>query len=138
MERKKIVPKAKFDASKQEELLRRLQQDTASAVKMEEDKANYPPVQQKAEKTVKKDNKPATTVKVLTNKEDTVIVQQNTEATVKMNTFTAVPEKTGKIQRITVDMPLELYERMKDQVDDNGQTIKGFIVSLVKQHFAKK
>lgn len=138
MERKKIVPKAKFDASKQEELLRKLQQDTASAVKMEEDEVKAPLVQQKAEKTVKKDNKPATTVKVLTNKEDTVIAQQNTEAAVKISNFTAASDKTGKIQRITVDMPLELYERMKDQVDDNGQTIKGFIVSLVKQHFAKK
>ena len=50
---------------------------------------------------------------------------------------TANTEKNNKTQRITVDMPTALYEQMKDAVDINGQTIKGFVVNLVKSHFQK-
>ena len=121
MERKKIVPKNKFNASQQEELLEKLQQNHAN--------------------TVIAQSVTATTVKeevVTYPQAEAVILQQKTDIAVKNSNDTAVSEKTGKTQRITVDMPLELYERMKDEVDDNGQTIKGFVVNLVKSHFSKK
>lgn len=121
MERKKIVPKNKFNASQQEELLEKLQQNQAN--------------------TVITQNFTATTVKedvVTYPQAEAVILQQKTDIAVKNSNDTVVSEKTGKTQRITVDMPLELYERMKDEVDDNGQTIKGFVVNLVKSHFSKK
>jgi hypothetical protein len=121
MERKKIVPKAKFDAAKQEELLRKLQQNTEEAVSFNTFTAT----------TV---NEP--TPKPIA-KEETVHLQQVTASTVKVSKSTDITERSGKIQRITVDMPIDLYERMKGEVEDNGQTIKGFIVNLVRAHFKK-
>lgn len=122
MERKKIVPKAKFDAAKQEELLRKLQQNTEDTVNFNTNTAN----------TV---NEP---IPVPLQKDVTVPLQQLTENTVKIIKGTNTMERVDKIQRITVDMPIDLYERMKGEVEDNGQTIKGFIVNLVRGHFKKQ
>jgi len=44
---------------------------------------------------------------------------------------------TKKKVRVSVDFPIELYERMKEDTDANGQTHRGFIVSLVRKHFDK-
>jgi hypothetical protein len=122
MERKKIVPKNKFNASQQEELLEKLQRNQENTVNI-----------QTVTAVAVKEPEPIVIVQ-----EETVILQQKPAIAVKSSKDTVVVEKTGKIQRITVDMPLELYERMKDEVDDNGQTIKGFVVNLVKSHFSKK
>lgn len=42
-----------------------------------------------------------------------------------------VPMKT---QRVTVDFPQEMYEEMKELTRMNGQTLRGFVVSLVRNH----
>jgi hypothetical protein len=105
MEKKKITSKIKLNAAMQEDLLLKLQQNTADTV-----------------------NEDATAV----------TIQQSTASTVKVDKIVEATEKEAKTQRITVDMPIDLYERMKDEVEDRGQTIKGFIVGLVKTHFAKK
>lgn len=121
MERKKIVPKAKLDASRQEELLKKLQQDTENTVNLQQN-------------TVTPDNKP------ITVETPPVNLQQNTAKAVKDSTDTdnaVLADKNTKVQRITVDMPIDLYEKMKTEVEDNGQTIKGFIVNLVRSHFKK-
>ena len=47
-------------------------------------------------------------------------------------------DKKKNIQRITVDFPQFLYDRMKNEIDDTGQTMKGFIVGLVRDHFTRK
>ncbi len=47
-------------------------------------------------------------------------------------------DKKKNIQRITVDFPQFLYDRMKVEIDDTGQTMKGFIVGLVRDHFTRK
>ena len=39
--------------------------------------------------------------------------------------------------RVSVDFPIELYERMKEDTEANGQTHRGFIVSLVRKHYDK-
>ena len=44
---------------------------------------------------------------------------------------------SGKTQRVTVDFPQEMYERMKEETQMNGQTLRGFVVSLVRRHLAK-
>lgn len=112
MEKKKIVPKSKLNANAQEELLKKLQQNTEESINS----------QQLSTETTITENK-------------TEILQQSTANTVVDIQNTVNIEKLGKIQRITVDMPIELYGRMKIEVEANGQTIKGFIVSLVRTHF---
>jgi len=49
------------------------------------------------------------------------------------------PKKSsGKTQRVTVDFPQEMYERMKEETQMNGQTLRGFVVSLVRKHLANQ
>jgi len=40
--------------------------------------------------------------------------------------------------RVSVDFPKDLYRTMKDDVEGNGQTLRGFIVSLVRSHYNNK
>jgi hypothetical protein len=122
MEKKKIISKIKLNAAMQEDLLLKLQQNTANAVNEDTAALN---VQQNTAPSVIEYSTALNT-------------QQSTAAAVKLNKNTEAIEKEVKTQRITVDMPIDLYERMKDEVEDRGQTIKGFIVGLVKTHFAKK
>jgi hypothetical protein len=47
-------------------------------------------------------------------------------------------DKKKNVQRITVDFPQFLYDKMKSEIEDTGQTMKGFIVGLVRDHFTRK
>ena len=38
-----------------------------------------------------------------------------------------------RVQRVTIDFPIHVYEAMKEETEENGQTLKGFIVHLVKK-----
>jgi hypothetical protein len=138
MEKKKIQAKPKLSAEAQEEMLQRLQQGTEKSINLQQ--VNEIPVnlQQKVENALIIQQSTAVAANpTISTKQETVNVQENTALAVKERNNTASAEKSGKIQRITVDMPIELYEKMKDEVEDNGQTIKGFIVNLVKYHFQK-
>jgi hypothetical protein len=138
MEKKKIQAKPKLSAEAQEEMLQRLQQGTEKSINLQQ--VNEIPVnlQQKVEiAPIAQQSTVAVANPTMAEKPTTVNVQENTVLAVKERNNTASSEKSGKIQRITVDMPIELYEKMKDEVEDNGQTIKGFIVNLVKFHFQK-
>ena len=44
-------------------------------------------------------------------------------------------EKDRKVQRITVDMPIYLYEQMKGETEKKGYSITGFMLALVRKHF---
>ena len=45
---------------------------------------------------------------------------------------------SGKTQRVTVDFPQEMYAQMKEETQMNGQTLRGFVVSLVRKHLANQ
>jgi hypothetical protein len=47
-------------------------------------------------------------------------------------------EKKAKVQRVTVDFPLYIYEKMKDYTDDTGQSLKSFIVGEIRTFFEAK
>ncbi len=47
-------------------------------------------------------------------------------------------ENKKKVQRVTVDFPRFIYEQMKEETEMRGQTLKGFIVGLVRAHLAKR
>jgi hypothetical protein len=47
------------------------------------------------------------------------------------------PVKAQKKIRVSVDFPTDLYERMKADTEANGQTHRGFIVSLVREYYNK-
>ncbi len=46
--------------------------------------------------------------------------------------------ETSEVQRITVDLPLDLYEALKQEVDSNGTTIKWQIVKLLRENLKIK
>jgi hypothetical protein len=45
--------------------------------------------------------------------------------------------KSKRKVRVSVDFPVDLYERMKEDTEANGQTHRGFIVSLVREYYSK-
>lgn len=47
-------------------------------------------------------------------------------------------DKKKAVQRITLDFPQFLYDKMKVEIEETGQTMKGFIVGLVRDHFTRK
>lgn len=47
-------------------------------------------------------------------------------------------DKKAKVQRVTVDFPLYIYEKMKDYTDDTGQSLKSFIVGEIRTFFEAK
>jgi len=49
----------------------------------------------------------------------------------------STPSKTKKKVRVSVDFPEDLYERMKEETEANGQTHRGFVISLVRAHYNK-
>lgn len=44
----------------------------------------------------------------------------------------------SSVKRINMDFPLEMYERIEAEIDDTGQTVKGFFLMLAKQYFKNK
>lgn len=44
-------------------------------------------------------------------------------------------DKSKKVQRITVDMPVFLYEKLKTETEKKGYSITGFMLALVRKHF---
>lgn len=46
--------------------------------------------------------------------------------------------ESKKTQRVTVDFPYQVYGDMKEVVEEEGKTLRGYIVSLVKKDLRKK
>ncbi len=44
-------------------------------------------------------------------------------------------DKERKVQRITVDMPVYLYDQVKGETEKKGYSITGFMLALVRKHF---
>jgi hypothetical protein len=66
---------------------------------------------------------------------------QQKDEKVSNDVSTKKAEKTkasNKTQRVTVDFPQAMYEQMKEETQMNGQTLRGFVVSLVRKHLANR
>ena len=49
------------------------------------------------------------------------------------------PETTARnVKRLNMDMPMDLYEQIETEIEENGQTVKGFFVMLARQYFRNK
>ena len=44
----------------------------------------------------------------------------------------------SSVKRINMDFPLDVYERIEAEIDDTGQTVKGFFLMLTKQYFKSR
>ena len=44
----------------------------------------------------------------------------------------------SSVKRINMDFPLDVYERVEAEIDDTGQTVKGFFLMLTKQYFKSR
>ena len=47
-------------------------------------------------------------------------------------------DKKKKVHRVTIDFPQFIYDQMKEETELTGQTMKGFLVGLVRDHFTRK
>jgi hypothetical protein len=47
-------------------------------------------------------------------------------------------KKNGSKVRVTIDFTQALHKQIKEEVDYNGQTIKGFVLALIRQYFENK
>jgi len=70
-------------------------------------------------------------------------VEDQEKALAALQTETSAPAPTSRVatakpsnktQRVTVDFPQAMYEEMKSLTQLNGQTLKGYIVSLVRKN----
>ena len=49
------------------------------------------------------------------------------------------PETPVKnVKRLNMDIPQDLYNQIEAEIDENGQTVKGFFVMLARQYFRNK
>jgi hypothetical protein len=44
----------------------------------------------------------------------------------------------SSVKRINMDFPLDMYERIEAEIDETGQTVKGFFLMLAKQYFKSR
>ena len=47
-------------------------------------------------------------------------------------------DKKKKVQRVTIDFPQFIYDQIKEETEQTGQTLKGFMVGLVREYFTRK
>ncbi len=75
-----------------------------------------------------------------TVKTKTSIVKQGRPAKGAVNEGSSVKivADGSSVKRINMDFPLDLYERIESEIDDSGQTVKGFFLMLAKQYFKNK
>jgi predicted RNA-binding protein YlxR (DUF448 family) len=78
---------------------------------------------------------PSTTVE-----NDEKMAENENEPT-KIEKSAAVKNKTKKnvvVKRLNMDIPQDLYEKIESEIDETGQTVKGFFVMLAKNYFKNK
>lgn len=44
-------------------------------------------------------------------------------------------DKKKTVQRLTLDLPQFIYDKIKDETEETGQTMKGFFLWLLNKHF---
>jgi hypothetical protein len=50
--------------------------------------------------------------------------------------MTATNAEPKELHRLTLDLPTDMMEKIKIQTKTNGQTVKGFILTLLNKHFS--
>jgi hypothetical protein len=73
---------------------------------------------------------------------DAIAEKLHAPAVVETETVTAKrviveEEKEDPQHRLTIDIPKEMFDQMRKDTKRRGQTIKGFIVSLIYDHYEK-
>jgi hypothetical protein len=80
--------------------------------------------------------------KKLTRTINTQTAAGQEEALAALNQQLIEPEKKVKevreVKRLNMDVPMDLYDQIEAEIDENGQTVKGFFVMLARQYFRNK
>ena len=127
MEKKKITPRKIASADDQEKALKLLLQNN------EQIKESTPSVLDTSgkEKSVKKEKsvpKKQAIVKPVKAKRPATIVRRKAQDIIK---------PVVEVQRITIDLPVDLYDQLRDETERKGATLKWQIVNLLREHFKK-
>jgi len=70
--------------------------------------------------------------------QEKVLEQLHKKDAVQTKTPLVQQSKGKKVQRVTVDFPVDIYEQMKEETENKGHTLKWFIVNLVKKHLKEQ
>jgi hypothetical protein len=116
MEKKKIAARKLPTAEEQEKALSLLLQSekTPSVSKPIENEISKPEKKETKKKEIPKPKRQAT------------IVRRKAQDVLK---------PLVEVQRVTIDLPVDLYDKLKEETDIKGTTIKWQIVSLLRSHF---
>ena len=48
------------------------------------------------------------------------------------------PRREEAVKRLSSDLPAELYDKVKEEVRNNGYTLNGFLAKVLREYFEKK
>jgi hypothetical protein len=122
MEKKKIAPRKISSAEEQEKALKILLNggDTPSV--------SEPVEQEKKIKKVKTETKKVETKSPPKAKRQPTVVRRKAQDIMK---------PLVEVQRVTIDLPVEIYDLLKEETEKKGSTLKWQIVNLLREHFKK-
>ena len=105
MEKKKITARKTSSAEEQEQALKLLMQSTPSVSEPE----IVPP-------------------------KEKIVIKKKSRSLSSSRASLMKAETLTEVQRITVDLPIDVYEALKREVDSHGTTIKWQIVKLLREN----
>jgi hypothetical protein len=73
-------------------------------------------------------------------KPESLSIEKQEEIMQRANLSSVSNKKSAQkaLQRLTIDIPVELHQKLKRLKQDQGITSRGLIVSLLRDHFDKK
>ena len=66
----------------------------------------------------------------------TILPEEKVKELNKQTIESNLPKR--EVKRLNMDMPHELYDLIEAELEETGQTVKGFFVMLTRQHFRVK
>lgn len=84
--------------------------------------------------------KSATKAEAKTPKTESLSIEKQEEIMQKANLSTVKSRKDDKkqLQRLTIDIPVELHHKLKELKSNEGVTSRGLIVRLLRDHFSSQ
>ena len=124
MEKKKIIARKIASADEQENALQALLNvgQPKSQVVISEEKTSEPKTSAKIVKDAKPKSPPPAPVR------------QPRTVRRKVQDIMKPPVE---VQRVTIDLPADLYDLLKKEMEEKGTTLRWQIISMVREHFRK-
>ena len=74
--------------------------------------------------------------KITSKKSKAAILSVDQQEAALQQVYQSQTKKATK--RFTIDLPLFIYDQIDEETEMTGQTKKGFVLGLIRDHFTKK